>query len=354
MQMITLTIDGKEVRAQKDDTILSAATREGIAIPTLCYFKDQMPQGACRVCLVEVENARGLMAACSTPVAENMVVRTSTEKIIKARAFVVELLLSQGDHDCITCEANGDCTLQELAYKYGINNTDSKYKGEKSPKVLDDTSRFIVRDSSKCILCNRCVIACNDRAGHGILNKNHRGFVSQIVSDDCSLDDSGCVSCGECVQACPVGALYEKKRIGGGRSWELKKVNTTCPFCGVGCQLTVHVNTKENRPVKVTGRHIEPNHGMLCVKGRFGYDFPLSEKRIKSPYIKKNGKHVEVSWEEALDYTAERLKDIVSRHGPDSYTGISCARSTNENNYAAMKFARAAIGTNNIDHCART
>jgi formate dehydrogenase major subunit len=352
--MAKVTINGVQVEALSDDTIHSTAKKVGIKIPTLCYVKGLKPQGACRMCLVEVEGARGLMAACATPVTDGMVIQTMSEKVINARKLVLELLLSEGDHDCITCEANGDCKLQKLAYEYGINNTNLRYPGEPRDKVFDDTNRFIIRDSSKCILCNKCVLACNDRGGHGILFKNDRGFKSKIVSDDCSLGDSGCVMCGECIQICPVGALYEKKRVGMGRAWELKKVNTTCPYCGVGCQITVHVDEEKNRPVKVTGRYTRPNEGMLCVKGRFAYDFPLSDKRIKSPMIKKDGKHVEVSWDEALDYAAGRLKEIVDKNGPDSYAGVTCARSTNENNYAGMKFARAAIGTNNVDHCART
>ncbi len=352
--MVKLTIDGIKVEAKSGDTILSAAKKAGIQIPTLCHVKGLPAQGACRICLVEVEGARGLMAACSTPVVADSVVETSSEKVIKARKLVLELLLSEGDHDCIICEANGDCKLQKMAYEYGVSNTDLKYKGEKRAAVKDTSSRFIIRDGTKCILCNKCVLACNSRGVHGILYKNERGFSSKIVSDDCELSDSGCVYCGECIQVCPTGALYEKKRVGKGRSWELDKVDTTCPYCGVGCQLTVHVDSKNNRPVKVTGRYTTPNEGMLCVKGRFAYDFPLSDKRITSPMIKKNGEHVQVSWDEALDYTAGRLKEIIEKHGPDSYAGVSCARSTNENNYAAMKFARAAIGTNNIDHCART
>lgn len=352
--MVKLKIDGIEVSAESGETILAAADKVGIKIPLLCYFKGKKPQGACRICLVEVEGARGLMAACASPVGEGMVVKTMTEKVIRARRLVIELLLSEGDHDCITCEANGECELQSLAYEYGISNTDLRYKGEKNAKILDDSSRFMIRDSSKCILCNKCVIACNERGVHGILFKNNRGFESNIASDDCSLAESGCVMCGECIQACPVGALYEKKRVGKGRPWELKKTNTTCPYCGVGCQLILHVDEEKNRPVKVTGRDTYPNEGMLCVKGRFAYDFPLSDNRIKSPYIKKDGKHVAVSWEEALDYTAKRLKEIVGEHGTDSYAAVTCARSTNENNYAGMKFARAVMKTNNVDHCART
>ena len=352
--MVKITVDGKEIQAEASDTIRSAAKKAGVKIPALCYLKDQTPQGACRICLVEVEGARGLMASCTTPVTEGMVVNTRSENVIEARKFVVELLLSEGDHDCITCEANGECKLQKLAYDYGVNNTDMKYKGEKSEKVFDDSSRFIIRDSSKCILCNKCVLACNERGGHGILFKNERGFKSRIASDDCSLGESGCVMCGECIQACPVGALYEKKRVGKGRPWDLKKVNTTCPYCGVGCQLTVHVDEENNKPVKVTGRYTRPNEGMLFIKGRIAYDFQLSDSRLTSPLIKKDGKHVEVSWDEALDYAADRLKKIIDEHGPDSYAGVTCGRSTNENNYAGMKFARAAVGTNNVDHCART
>jgi formate dehydrogenase major subunit len=353
--MVKLTIDGQEVWAKSGDSILSAAESANIHIPTLCHFKGQLPEASCRICLVEVSVLGGgkLVASCSTPVIQDMVINTSTDKVLRERKFILELLLSEGNHDCITCEANGECKLQELAYQYGINNTNARYPGARRERVFDDSSRFIVRDSSKCILCNKCVVACNNRGVHGILFKNNRGFATQIVSDDCLLNDSGCVACGECIQACPTGALYEKKRVGMGRSWELKKVNTTCPYCGVGCQLTVHVDERKNQPAKVTGRYVEPNDGMLCVKGRFAYDFPLSENRIESPYIRKEGKQVAVSWDEALDYTAARLREITEKYGPDSYAAVSCARSTNENNYAAMKFARLVVGTNNIDHCAR-
>lgn len=354
MANLEITFNGNKICAVEGQTILQAASAAGIRIPTLCHFKGQKPHGACRVCLVEIEGARNLMAACSTPVGANMVILTKSEKVMRARKLVLELLLSEGNHDCIACEANGDCKLQALAYEYGVSNTNQKYGGVRNKTVFDESSRFIIRDSSKCILCNKCVIACNEVAGHGILFKNGRGFDTKIVSDDCTLDDSGCVQCGECVQACPVGALYEKKRVGMGRTWELKKTNTTCPYCGVGCQITMHVNEKENAVAKVAGRYTYPNEGMLCVKGRFAYDFPLSDKRIKTPYIKKNGEHVAVGWDEALDYAADRLKGIIEKHGPDSYAAVTCARSTNENNYAGMKFARAAIGTNNVDHCART
>lgn len=353
--MVQLTINDRLIEVPRGTTILKAAEMSGIKIPTLCFFPGLPAHGSCRICLVEVEGARGLMTSCAAEVAPGMNVKTGTEKVLAARRLVVELLLSEGEHNCLACEKNGNCRLQTVAFDLGVRA--SNYRGEKARSFahqgnIDDSHPLIVRNDAKCILCNRCVMACNERGGHGVLYKNYRGFYSKISCGAGNLIESGCVSCGECVQACPVAALMEKKAVGNGPSWEPAKTNTTCAYCGVGCQLTVHV--KNNRVVKVDGRDTEPNQGMLCVKGRFAYDFPHSDKRIFLPLLKKHGKQVEVGWEEALDYTARRLKDIIRKHGPDSYAGISCARSTNENSYAAMKFARAVIGTNNIDHCARS
>jgi len=354
--MIKLTIDNQSVEAPKGASILKAAKMSGIHIPTLCFLPGLAAHGACRICLVETEGSPKLMAACSTEAAEGMVVNTKSERVLSARRMIVELLLSEGDHNCLICTKNGTCELQEISYSLGVRTY--RYAGAKARSVafegnVDDSHPLIQRNDAKCILCNRCVMACTQKGVHGVLFKNNRGFETKISCGADNLEESGCVACGECVQACPVGALIESKSIGKGHSWELSKTNTTCVYCGVGCQITVHVDEKSNKAVKVTGRNTKPNEGMLCVKGRFAYDFPHSDKRIHQPLIKKDGEQVEVSWDEALDFAAKRLKEAIG-NDPDAYAGISCARSTNENNYAAMKFARAVIGTNNIDNCARS
>jgi formate dehydrogenase major subunit len=283
-----------------------------------------------------------------------MVVDFETEKVKQARRLVVDLILSSGAHDCLSCEKSGSCELQEAAYRLGIERPSFQVPDDAEIKK-DVSSRFIVRDDSKCIKCGRCIAGCQTTVVNDILDFGYRSDGTKVICDnDLPMGESTCVQCGECVQLCPVGALVDKKSVGKGRIWELKQVNTTCPYCGVGCQLTLHVDEAKNKIVKVTGRECVPNEGMLCVKGRYGYDFPSSPERLKYPMIRKNGKHVRVSWDEALDYTAGRIKTIVDAHGPDVFSAFGSGRITNENNYAVMKFTRAVIKTNNVDHCART
>jgi NADP-reducing hydrogenase subunit HndD len=352
MTSSTLTIDGSSLRFDPGQTILQAAQENGIHIPTLCYLKGTTPTGACRMCLVEVAGARALVAACTMPAAPGMVVQTDTERVRAARRLNIELLLSSGEHDCLICEANGDCRLQELAYEYGVEKPRFPRSHQIYPR--EDDNPFIVRDFSRCILCGRCVQACNEVQVNRAISFGYRGAESKIVTKgDRPYHLSDCVFCGECVQTCPVGALTEKKARGKGRSWEFTKIRTTCPYCGVGCQQWLHV--KDGRIVKVTGvEDARPNQGRLCVKGRFGYDFIYSEERLKTPLIRENGKFREASWDEALNLGVDRLRGVISEHGPDAVAGVSCARSINEDSYNMQKLFRAVLGTNNIDHCART
>jgi formate dehydrogenase major subunit len=348
-----ITLDGRTVAFAPGQSVLDVARANGIRIPTLCHHRRTGPAGRCRVCIVEVEGHRGLPTSCTLPARDGMVVRTSTEPVLRARRTIVNLLLSNGEHHCLSCRKNGTCELQDVAYELGIEAPAFLTEGPR--REVDDSSEMIVRDPRKCILCGRCVAACSDVVGNEVLGIAGKGFGSRIVCDlDVPLSRSTCVQCGECVQACPVGAIVDKKTAGKSRSWQTEAVDTTCPYCGVGCQVTLHVDRAANRIVRVTGREVAPNDGMLCVKGRYGYEFPSSRNRLTTPMIRKDGKLEPVSWDEALDFTARRLGEILRAHGPDSFSAFGSGRLTNENNYAIAKFTRAVVKTNNVDNCART
>lgn len=348
----TLSIDGKTVEFEPGQTILEAARQAGIyTIPTLCYLKDTTATGSCRMCVVEVEKARTLLPACATQAAPGTVVRTESARVVEARKMVIELMLASGNHNCLICEANGECELQALAYRYQVptpifaNPPDTQY-------YYEDNNSMIVRDFSKCVMCGRCVRACNERQVNLAISIGYRGSHNKIVATaDYPYIDSDCVFCGSCVQACPVGALLDKQARFQGRPWERRQVRTICSYCGVGCQMDLHI--KDGRIVKVTGAPAIPNEGRLCVKGRFGWGFVHHPDRLQTPLIKKNGALQEASWDEALDLVATQLKAVKEKDGPEKIGGWCSARVTNEENYLFQKFMRAVIGTNHVDHCAR-
>jgi len=372
-----ILINGHELTYLPGETILQVARRNGIEIPTLCYMKNAAPTGACRICLVEVEGARTLVASCATPAAPKMVVRTETPAVVRARRMNLELLLSSGHHNCLVqdldmdswtdfqlkamspkehedlCPAYGTCRLQELAIKDQIKT--NRFAPNEPGHRIENVNPFIVRDLSRCILCGRCVQACNEVQVNNAISFGYRGKHSKIVArGDRALKDSDCVFCGECVQACPVGALVTTQDFESRTpdKSETKMVRTTCSYCGVGCQMYLHV--RNDRIVKVTGvEELGPNYGSLCVKGRFGYDFVHDQERLTKPLIREGGSFREASWDEALNLVAEKLKSIRSQHGADAIGVLSSARITNEENYLVQKFTRAVVGTNNVDHCAR-
>lgn len=365
MEKITVTVDGIEHQIPKVGTVLEACRSAGADIPTLCYDANTEPYGACRLCIVEIEGLRGLPVSCTTPVTNGMVIRTTSPEIEKVRKTIVELLLAAGEHDCISCEASGRCTLQRLAYRYGIEKP--RFILEKIDKLVDDGNPWIMRDDRKCVRCGRCVRVCHEIRGQGAIDLINRGYDSRVgTSFDRPLLETVCKFCGECIQACPVGAMIDKKSRFKGRESEVEKTRTTCSYCGVGCQTVL--NVAGGKVIRVTGADdTPPNKGMLCVKGRFGVDAYQHPDRLTTPLIRVRpddslsinvnelvaGRFRKTTWNEALDYTAKRLIEITEANGPDSFAMASSARATNEANYAAMKFARAVIGTNNVDHCAR-
>jgi len=348
-----ISINGKSCEASPGENVLQVALRNGIYIPHLCYHPRTGPAGKCRACVVEVEDLPGLQTSCNLMVREGMKVITDSEVVKNAQRVVVDLALSSGRHDCLSCEQNGNCELQDAAYYLGIERPSYVFKRENYP--IDQTSEFIYVERDKCISCGRCVAGCNQTVVNEVLNFANRGFETKVVFDnDADMGQSTCVQCGECVQLCPVGAIVDKRALGAGRPWELKKVETVCPYCGVGCRLELHVDPFKNKIVKVTGVEDSPtNEGMLCVKGRYGYDFVASDERLTSPLIKKNGEFEEVDWDEAIKYTADKLKKIIAEFGADSVAGLASAKVTNEENFAFQKFIRREVGTNNVDHCAR-
>jgi len=347
-----ILINGTSCRAEEGQTVLQAARANGVYIPSLCYHDKTGVAGKCRLCVAEVKDMRGLQATCTLQVKEGMDIVTNSETVLQAQRMVVDLLLSTGKHDCISCQKNGMCELQDAAYYLHIERPGIQY-ADVLPEI-DSSSPFIQVERSKCVSCGRCVAGCNNVVVNEVVEFGNRGHETSIVfNDKQTMGESDCVQCGECVQLCPVGALIEKKSIGKARSWEVKKVRTTCPYCGVGCQLNLHV--KGDRIVRVTG--VEdglPNQGRLCVKGRFGYDFIYSEDRLTTPLIRQeDGEFREATWDEALELVANKFKEIIKESGPDAVAGISCARSINEDSYNMQKLFRAVFQTNNIDHCAR-
>lgn len=352
MALVELTIDGKQTYAEEGTSVLEAARQAGIDIPALCYHCDLPPNAACRLCLVEVEGQRTLQASCTLQVTNGMIVRTDTAKVQRVRKLMLELLLSEHPLDCMTCDQAGDCKLQDLAYQLGVKGTRFGGRTQHYHWIADDNP-FIQRDYSKCVGCWRCTTACAEVQGRLAIAKGYRGFEAHPVAGlDVPYDRSICEFCGQCVAYCPTGALQERAAVGAGRTWEMKKVTTTCPYCGVGCNFDL--NVKDGRIVKVTSNPRAPVNGMaLCVKGRFGWDFVHHPDRLTKPLIRKDGALVEATWDEALDLIARRLAEIKAESGPEAIGFLVSAKCTNEDNYVAQKFARAVLGTNNIDHCAR-
>jgi len=346
-----MTINGKDVQFQAGQTILEVCRNNGFQIPTLCHDDRLKPYGGCRLCVVEVDGFRRPLASCTTPAEDGMKVVTESAKLSSLRATIVELLLSNHPDDCMTCEGSGDCTLQELAYLYNIRP--GKYDGERWDLPVREENPFISFDPNKCVVCGRCTRICQEVVQAGTIELVNRGFT---VMPDTAFSKPrsllNCEFCGQCVSTCPTGALTDKKAKGLGRPLEVKRVKTTCTYCGTGCNF--FLNVKEGKVVRVTSDFDAPvNKGNLCIKGRYGYDFIHHEDRIKTPLIREGNIFREASWEEALTLVATRFQEIIKTHGPDAVGGFSSSRCTNEENYLLAKWVRCAMGTNNVDNCAR-
>ena len=343
MANVDLTINNLKVEAEEGTTVLEAAQSAGVYIPTLCADPDLQPYGGCRLCLVEIEGVEGLPASCTMPVAEGMVVHADTPRVAEMRRRIVELLLSDHPENCLLCPKNQRCELQEIAAYVGVDQ--QRFKKLERPASIDSSNPFFVRDSSKCILCGKCVRVCEEVQGLGALEVFNDGISSRIVTSGGAKPflESICESCGQCVAKCPTGALMPKDF-----TWPTQQVKTICPYCGVGCGIYLAVRGDE--VVGINGDTQSPvNRGGLCVKGQFGFEFINHPDRLTSPLVRRNGELVEATWDEALGLVAEKLAQYKGRE----IAVISSAKCTNEENYLVQKFARAVLSTNNVDHCAR-
>ncbi len=352
---VTLTIDGRAVTVPAGTTVMRAAAEIGTAIPKLCATDSLKQFGSCRLCLVEIDGARGTPASCTTPAAEGMTVHTQTPRLQKLRKGVMELYISDHPLDCLTCAANGDCELQDQAGAVGLRDVRYGYQGENHlGQAKDHSNPYFDFDSSKCIVCSRCVRACEEVQGTFALTIQGRGFGSQVSAGTAEDDflSSECVSCGACVQACPTATLSEKTLIEIGTPE--RSVVTTCAYCGVGC--TFRAEMRGEQLVRmVPWKDGKANRGHSCVKGRFAWGYAQHEERITKPMIRASIDQPwqEVSWEQAFAHAASELKRIQAKYGQRSIGGITSSRCTNEETFLVQKLIRAGFGNNNVDTCAR-
>ncbi|MFC4931873.1 formate dehydrogenase subunit alpha [Massilia sp. GCM10023247] len=352
--VVTLEIDGQEVKVAAGTSVMRAAIEAGLSVPKLCATDSLEPFGSCRLCLVEVEGRRGYPASCTTPCEPGMKVRTQSPKLADIRKGMMELYISDHPLDCLTCPTNGNCELQDMAGVVGLREV--RYGGEGRNHLAlekDESNPYFSYDPSKCIVCNRCVRACEETQGTFALTIDGRGFDSRVSpGQNQSFMESECVSCGACVDACPTATLTEKTVIMMGQA-EHSKI-TTCAYCGVGCSFRAEM--KGNEVVRmVPNPDGHANHGHACVKGRFAWGYATHQDRMTRPMIRKriSDPWQEVSWEEAIGYAASEFRRIQAKYGKDAIGGITSSRCTNEETYLVQKLVRAAFGNNNVDTCAR-
>jgi formate dehydrogenase major subunit len=345
--MIRATINGETFQFEDDSSILDACRLVGLDIPTLCNDTRLKPIGSCRMCLVQVDGHPHPLTSCNTELADGMVIYTHTAALEHERSMLLRMLAK--DHPADVFRGFPEKDFLRLASHYGL--TESDFDGTHHPELLDDSHPYIHVDMSQCILCYRCVRICEEVQGQFVWQVINRGHETRIVPDSgTTLAASSCVSCGACVDTCPTGALEDKSIIQRGVATEWTR--STCPYCGTGCEMSV--GTTDNQLVSIKPVLDAPvNKGHLCVKGRYAFDFVSAKDRIAAPMIRNNGEWQDVSWDEAISFTADRLQGIGHEFGPDSIAILGSARGTNEENYLVQKFARLVIGTNNVDCCAR-
>lgn len=361
-KLVSLQIDGVDVTVPEGTSLMRAATDAGVMVPKLCATDSLEPFGSCRLCLVEIEGRKGYPASCTTPAEAGMTVRTQSPRLQELRKGVMELYISDHPLDCLTCAANGDCELQDMAGVVGLRNVrygvgETAVAGITGRHHLgaakDESNPYFTYDASKCIVCNRCVRACEETQGTFALTISGRGFESRVSAGmDEAFMDSECVSCGACVQACPTATLQEKSVIELGQPEH--SVITTCAYCGVGCAFKAEM--KGTQVVRMTPwKDGKANEGHSCIKGRFAWGYATHKDRITQPMIREkiSDPWREVSWDEALNHAASEFKRIQAKHGKDSIGGITSSRCTNEETYLVQKLIRAAFGNNNVDTCAR-
>lgn len=350
---VTLTIDDREISVPEGTSIMRASIIAGINVPKLCATDSLEPFGSCRLCVVEIEGRRGYPASCTTPVAEGLKVHTQTSKLADIRRGTMELYISDHPLDCLTCAANGDCELQDMAGAVGLREVRYGYEGENHLKAeKDESNPYFTFDPSKCIVCSRCVRACEETQGTYALTITGRGFESKVAAGVNNFLESECVSCGACVQACPTATLIEKTVIEAGTPEH--SVTTTCAYCGVGCSFNAEMKGEEVIRM-VPNKNGGANHGHSCVKGRFAWGYATHKDRITTPMIRKSI-HDEwraVGWDEAFSYAASEIIRIQAQYGKASVGGITSSRCTNEEVYVVQKLVRAVFGSNNVDTCAR-
>jgi formate dehydrogenase major subunit len=353
-QLVTLTIDGQEITVPAGTSVMRAAALSDVKIPKLCATEQLEAFGSCRLCLVQIEGMKGLPASCTTPVVQGMKVTTQNKQIADIRRGVMELYISDHPLDCLTCPANGHCELQDMAGVVGLREVRYGYEGANHLTAEKDTSNpYFTFDASKCIVCSRCVRACDEQQGTLALTIQGRGFDSTVAaSQNVSFMDSECVSCGACVQACPTATLSENTLIDKGQAEH--SITTTCAYCGVGCSFRAEMKGEEVVRM-VPNKNGHANHGHSCVKGRFAIGYATHADRIVKPMIRSkiSDPWREVSWEEAIGYAASELKRIQEKYGRDSIGAITSSRCSNEETYLVQKLVRAGFGNNNVDTCAR-
>ena len=352
--LVHVQIDGIDTTIKADSTILRAARETGIDVPKLCATDSLEPFGSCRMCLVEIEGRKGYPASCCTLVEEGMKIRTQTNSLAKLRRNIMELYISDHPLDCLTCSANGDCELQDMAGAVGLRDVRYGFDGKNHLDApIDDSNPYFTFDPSKCIVCSLCVRACDEIQGTLALTIEGRGFESKVsASIGETFMDSECVSCGACVQACPTATLMEKSIIDHGQPDH--SVLTTCAYCGVGCSFQAEM--KGDQVVRMTPyKDGQANHGHSCVKGRFAWGYSTHKERILDPMIRENTDDPwrKVSWDEAITYAAKKFKNIQKKHGRKSIGGITSSRCTNEEVFVIQKLVRTAFANNNVDTCAR-